>query len=132
MITQIIDNGNTLRLINEDKLDSTSTEIYDLEKTSGIKIKYLEKPNYINIWDEARRMFFTIKHEEVTFPYSSNTLDLYNTLIGMLNTGISVGIKDSLGRPVNLDTRSTESLLSELIEEQRITNKYLRKIYNPE
>ena len=69
VITQIIDNGNTLRLINEAKLDSEATEIYDLEKTSGIKIKYLEKADYINIWDEARRMFFTIKHEEVTFPY---------------------------------------------------------------
>lgn len=128
MITKILDNGNTIRLVNEDKLDDNSTVIYDLEKTSGIKIKYLEKEDYINIWDEARRMFFTVKHSEVLEPYSSDTLDLYNKIIGYLNTGISVGIKDDKGKPVNLDTKNTENKLNSIAEQLEDVKNLLKLI----
>ena len=129
MITEVIDNGNTIRLVNQDKLDDKSTVIYDLEKTSGIKIKYLEKEDFINIWDEARRMFFTLKHTEVQKPVTANTLALYEYIIGLLNNPISVEVKDSFGRTANVDVDNIERLLKKIIDLQKETNKYLSKIY---
>ena len=91
MITQILDNGNTLRLINESN-DTGAEEIYDLEKGSGIKVKYLEQFDHIQLYDDARRIFFTITHKEVLEPVTPNTIGLYNVIIDIINTGIGVSI----------------------------------------
>lgn len=133
VITKILDNGNTLRIVNESN-DADELEIYDLEKTSGIKVKYLEQFDHIQLYDDARRIFFTITHKEIVEPTTVNTLALYEKIVSYLNTNITVNINGETGESgdIVLNINRTEQLLGEILREQKVTNKYLKKIYNPE
>tara|TARA_R110000803_G_scaffold12889_8_gene36535 strand:- start:2896 stop:3315 length:420 start_codon:yes stop_codon:yes gene_type:complete len=127
------------------EIDSGVSKFYIHRKN----IKLRKGGNSITIYDDSNtsvalgQRSITFKYEDISLPVTDDLEALYQVLLGYLdgtvdptdgNETINEAILNTSVKStdIELNTNRSESLLCELLDEQRLTNKYLKKIYNPE
>ena len=127
------------------EIDSSIDKFYIHRK--NIKIK--KGNGIITLYDDSNtsvslgQRSITFKYNDVLIPVTDDLEALYQELLSYLdgtsdttdgNETVNEAILNTSDKStdIELNTNRSESLLCELLEEQRLTNKYLRKIYNPE
>jgi hypothetical protein len=123
----------TKRLLTDSEYTVTSDTTITIDSSIAFGAENLN----LIIDNTDNRIVYNFACEDLRATVSSQTITLVDTTIDTsdsLTIIMSFEKGDSLDKLDNIilwDSR-IESLLKEFLEEQRITNKYLKKIYNPE
>lgn len=127
------------------EFDSGSVKYY----ISNKNIKLKKTGDQFSIYDDSNtsvaigQRFITFKYSDVVVPSTSSSDLLYEELVGYLDgtapptsggeTVIDATLNTSeKSNEIELNTNRAEITLNDILEEQRLTNKILKQIYNPE
>ena len=126
-ITKILDNGSLIDLVDQ---DSRGEIIESLEKGSGITVTNDTEFVYITFPEGNRKE--AINPATVTDPFSLSSKDLAEKIKEYLQVD-SIGVTlEAPEKSIDLNGIRSVNILTDILEEIKKTNKYLRKIYNPE
>jgi hypothetical protein len=105
---------------------------YDIQKTD-ISLKEDGKTVFVFVDNQQLRGFkkLEIDFNDVSSPVATSSSNLRETLTSYINSSSSEDLIDELSS-VAIDSSRAEVTLNDILEEIKLTNKLLKKIYNPE